>query len=154
MTKAEIKAIIASKIEGLGSAIDSASVLPTILNGIIDLFTQADWNEEDTESLGFILNKPSIPTAADMLAALTLTGDTDSITSASDLTAAECATALGLASADELEALMAGQYLRYAYGTDGTNILGVDSADGSSLSLGNGAVTVTVADDTWNVVVA
>ena len=36
MTKEEIKAIIAQKIEGQGTNLDAASVLPTILNWIID----------------------------------------------------------------------------------------------------------------------
>lgn len=36
MTKEEIKAMIASKIEGQGTNLDAASVLPTILNWIID----------------------------------------------------------------------------------------------------------------------
>lgn len=37
MTKEEVKALIKAKIEGQGSAIDAASVLPAILNGILDL---------------------------------------------------------------------------------------------------------------------
>ena len=37
MTKDEIKALIASKIAGQGTNIDAASVLPAILDGIIDL---------------------------------------------------------------------------------------------------------------------
>ena len=36
MTKEEIKALVAAKIAGQGSAIDSASVLPTILDAIVD----------------------------------------------------------------------------------------------------------------------
>lgn len=36
MTKEEIKQLIANKIAGQGSAIDAASVLPDILNGILD----------------------------------------------------------------------------------------------------------------------
>lgn len=36
MTTEEIKQLIAEKIAGQGSAVDSASVLPTILNAIID----------------------------------------------------------------------------------------------------------------------
>lgn len=36
MTKDEIKQLITEKIAGQGSAIDAASVLPAILNGIID----------------------------------------------------------------------------------------------------------------------
>lgn len=37
MTKDEIKALIASKLAGQGTNIDAASVLPAILEGIIDL---------------------------------------------------------------------------------------------------------------------
>lgn len=37
MTKDEIKALIAAKIAGQGTNIDAASVLPSILEGIIDL---------------------------------------------------------------------------------------------------------------------
>lgn len=36
MTKEEIKALIASKIEGQGSAVDAGSALPQILNEIVD----------------------------------------------------------------------------------------------------------------------
>lgn len=36
MTKDEIKALVAAKIAGQGSAIDAASVLPTILDAIVD----------------------------------------------------------------------------------------------------------------------
>lgn len=36
MTKDELKALIAAKIQGQGTAVDAASALPTILNGIID----------------------------------------------------------------------------------------------------------------------
>lgn len=37
MNKDEIKSLIAAKIAGQGTAVDAGSVLPTILNGIIDL---------------------------------------------------------------------------------------------------------------------
>lgn len=40
MTKEEIKALVAAKIAGQGSAIDAASVLPDILNGIIDIIPE------------------------------------------------------------------------------------------------------------------
>lgn len=41
MTPEEIKALIKAKIEGQGTAIDAASVLPSILNEIIDLASQS-----------------------------------------------------------------------------------------------------------------
>ena len=37
MTKEEIKAIVAAKIAGQGSAIDAASVLPTVIDALCDL---------------------------------------------------------------------------------------------------------------------
>lgn len=40
MTKEEVKALIKAKIEGQGTAIDASSVLPAILNGIMDLIDE------------------------------------------------------------------------------------------------------------------
>lgn len=40
MSKEEIKALVAAKIAGQGSAIDAASVLPTILNAIVDVIPE------------------------------------------------------------------------------------------------------------------
>lgn len=40
MTKEEIKALIDAKIAGQGSAVDTGSALPQILNGILELATQ------------------------------------------------------------------------------------------------------------------
>jgi hypothetical protein len=37
MTKEELKALIKAKIEGQGTNVDAGSVLPAILNGILDL---------------------------------------------------------------------------------------------------------------------
>ena len=61
MTKDEIKALVAAKIAGQGSAIDAASVLPTILDGIVDTMQDitpatltvkihsSKWNDDDSE---------------------------------------------------------------------------------------------------------
>lgn len=40
MSKEEIKALVAAKIAGQGSAVDAASVLPTILNAIVDVIPE------------------------------------------------------------------------------------------------------------------
>lgn len=63
MTKEQILAEIAAKIDGQGSAIDAGSALPGILRGILDLIpaeqVNSDWNA--TEGVAAILNKPTIP---------------------------------------------------------------------------------------------
>lgn len=41
MTKEEVKALIKAKIEGQGTNVDAGSVLPAILNGILDLIDGA-----------------------------------------------------------------------------------------------------------------
>ena len=53
MTKEEIKALVAAKIAGQGSAIDSASVLPTILNAIVDAIPE----DKDDPEIALFLNK-------------------------------------------------------------------------------------------------
>lgn len=63
MTKQQILAEIAAKIDGQGSAIDAGSALPGILRGILDLIpaeqVNSDWDA--TEGVAEILNKPTIP---------------------------------------------------------------------------------------------
>lgn len=46
MTKDEIKALVAAKIAGQGSAIDAASVLPTILDAIVDAIPEGGGGNE------------------------------------------------------------------------------------------------------------
>lgn len=57
MTKDEIKALVAAKIAGQGSAIDAASVLPAILNGIIDAIPTVEAIGEKITSLGTITSE-------------------------------------------------------------------------------------------------
>lgn len=52
MTKDEIKAIVAEKIAGHGSAIDAASVLPTILDAIIDIIPSGGSSQQITMIFG------------------------------------------------------------------------------------------------------
>lgn len=54
MTKEEIKALVASKIEGQGTNLDAASVLPTILNWIIDNMGGAEIPAATEETIGGI----------------------------------------------------------------------------------------------------
>lgn len=54
MTKEEIKAMIAQKIEGQGTNLDAASVLPTILNWIIDNMGGAEIPAATKETIGGI----------------------------------------------------------------------------------------------------
>lgn len=52
MTKEEIKALVAAKIAGQGSAIDSASVLPTILDAIIDIIPSGGYSKQIVMNIG------------------------------------------------------------------------------------------------------
>lgn len=47
MTKEEVKALIKAKIEGQGTNVDAGSVLPAILNGIIDLIEEGGGGTSD-----------------------------------------------------------------------------------------------------------
>ena len=87
------------------------------------------------------------------LVPFTLESSKSSFTDASDLTKSAAATALGI-SGDELDALMAGGYTRFAYGTNHAKILAVDSADGANLSMGAGYLKVTLATNKYAIDVA
>lgn len=69
MTKEQILAEIAAKIDGQGSAIDAGSALPGILRGILDIIpaeqVNSDWNA--TEGPAEILNKPNIPSGIEYM---------------------------------------------------------------------------------------
>lgn len=98
MTKNEIKALISAKLAGQGTNIDAASVLPSILDGIIDL-----------------IDEPISPAEA---AAATTLEITVPDASASDKTAEEMAGLLGI-TVDQLKDLIAGNYLRFKYDSSG-----------------------------------
>lgn len=101
MTKEEIKALVAAKIAGQGSAIDSASVLPDILNGIVDL----------------IPAEPApAPTPGEMLSALTLNSSVNFVIGkVENKSGAEMASALGFQSETDLYNLFSGNYIRVAF---------------------------------------
>lgn len=158
MTKSEIKTAIDKNIKGQFNQIDISGKLADILTDTVDNIPEAqiqsDWNQADNTKADYIKNKPSIPTvptAAQTLASLTLTSSATSFTDASDLSKADAATALGITEA-ELDALMAGSYLRLVYNTD--KVLGVDAADGANLSLGAAYLKVTLAEDKYAIDVA
>lgn len=87
------------------------------------------------------------------LVPFTLESSKSSFSDASDLTKTAAATALGI-TGDELDALMAGDYTRFAYGTNHAKILAVDSADGANLSMGAGYLKVTLATNKYAIDVA
>lgn len=95
MTKDEIKALVAAKIAGQGSAVDAASVLPDILNGILD----------------------SIKTEEELLDSLTLKSSKASV-GFSSKTASESAEIMGI-SLEDFNKFVNGDFLRIQY-TDRT----------------------------------
>jgi hypothetical protein len=67
MTKDEIKAIVAEKIAGQGSAIDAASVLPTILDAIIDIIPSGGGRSEQISmNLGDLFENKTAEEAAEI----------------------------------------------------------------------------------------
>ena len=157
MTKSQIKTAIDNNIKGQFNQIDISGKLADILTDTVDNIpeaqVQSDWNQVDDTKVDFIKNKPTIPTAAGVLASLTLESSATSFSDASDLAKADAATALGI-TGDELDALMSGEYMRFAYGTNHAKILAVDSADGASLSMGAGYLKVTYATEKYAIDVA
>lgn len=99
MTKEEIKQLIADKIAGKGSAIDAASVLPDILNGILD----------------------SIQTEEELLDSLTLKSSKASV-GFGGKTASEAAEIMGI-SLEDFNKFVNGDFLRIQY-TDYTLYVG------------------------------
>lgn len=96
MTKDEIKALIDKKIKGQGTNIDGASVLPTILDAIIDL----------------------IPSQTDILEALfvntNLTAEELVANADTGLSKEATCEALGISN-DDLDSLLTGGIVRFIY---------------------------------------
>jgi len=90
MTKDEIKQLIAEKIAGQGSAIDAASVLPTILDAILDLPAP----EPDPQAIS---------------SALTIRFSPNIVGTATDVPKDQMCQILGISN-DELDKLFAGAY--------------------------------------------
>lgn len=98
MTKEEIAALVAAKIEGQGTAVDAGSALPAILYGILGLIVP--------------------PTPEETFAQLSVATDLEpaAIIAASNtgLTKAQACQVLGI-SVGDLDAIMAGRILRFVY---------------------------------------
>lgn len=130
MTKEEIVALIATKIEGQGTNIDAGSVLPVILNGIIDLIPAS----------------PTPPTPAETMALLSVTSQSTQAElisgSGTGLTKGAACEALGITSAD-LDKLLEGNAVRFAY--SGGSIA-VGSIAGNTVNLGDAAAfSITIS---------
>lgn len=147
MNVAQLRQIVKRHIEGQGTAVDTASVLPIILLGVLDALSTNDFSADFSDDFAL---KSGIRISRGVLATLTLKSSADSITTASDLTKDEAAEALGI-TADDLDALLEGAFLRFKYGS---SLLGVDELDESGVSMGAGLITVAVSDDTYSITVA
>lgn len=78
MTPQEILALIQTHIEGQGNQVDSGSVLPAILRGILEIAqggenVQSNWAETDNTSPQYIQNKPILDTIVEAITGETLT---------------------------------------------------------------------------------
>ena len=89
----ELKALVAARIAGQGSAIDIGNALPTLFNEILDALgavpaaqIQSDWNQADNTKVDFIKNKPTIPAAPLVVDGLTFATGEVTVTS-EDMTA-------------------------------------------------------------------
>jgi hypothetical protein len=147
MNIAQLRKIVKQHIEGQGTAVDTASVLPIILLGVLDALSTNDFSADFSDDFAL---KSGIRISRGVLATLTLKSSADTITTASDLTKAEAAEALGV-TIDDLDALLDGSFLRFKYGS---SLLGVDELDETGVSLGAGLITVAVSDDTYSITVA
>lgn len=102
MNKQEILALIDAKIKGQGTAVDAGSVLPDILNGIIDLIptVQPLTRKEVFDLVSVKTNK----TDSEIVAAAGV-----------GLSKGAACQALGISTSD-LDAIMAGEIVRFVYG--------------------------------------
>ena len=146
MTKQEITNLINETLTGQGSMVDIASKLPKILMALVDIIPNdaPDFNNDFNNDFQGVMDR------AQALAILTVKSSAEAFEDASDLSKDDAAKALGI-TADELDDLMAGGFVRFAYGENHANILGIDSADGTILSMGGGFLQVTLADDKYSI---
>ena len=145
MTKDEIKALIAAKIAGQGTNVDAGSVLPTILNGIIDLLPDAP-----------------APTPQDIFDSLTVrtqkTFDDLAGTSLRGTSKTQVCSILGISTSD-LDNMMAGKIFRFIM-ADGSVPVGglIDTSIESSTGFGdnyNGPIAGSIqhhkVEDVWDI---
>lgn len=130
MTKDEIKALIASKVAGQGTNIDAASVLPSILEGIIDLIPTLPEPYELPVATDEVLGGVKIgenlsiteegvlsaaPTPEYIRDAITLRSSVQMpMTNHESLDAGEMAEVLGITTS-QLQALFGGEYICIAF---------------------------------------
>ena len=149
MTKQEIIQLINTTLTGQGSQVDIMSKLPEILYALIDIIPAKapDFSNDYNNDFQGVMDR------AQALAILTVKSSAESFEDASDLDKDDAAEALGI-TADELDDLMAGNFVRFAYGENNAYILGIDAADGSYVSLGGGYLQVSITEDKYAIDVA
>lgn len=148
-TKQDVIDLIDSALAGQGSMVDLANKLPEILKALLSIIPDdaPDFNNDFNNDFQGVMDR------AQALELLTVKSSAESFSDASDLDKEDAAAALGI-TADELDTLMIGGYVRMAYGENNTKILGIDAADGTTLSMGGAYLTVTYADDKYAIDVA
>lgn len=148
-TKQDVFDLIDSAIAGQGSMVDLAAKLPEILKALLSIIPDdaPDFSNDFNNDFQGVMDR------AQALELLTVKSSAESFSDASDLDKDDAAEALGI-TADELDDLMSGNYVRFAYGENHSSILGIDSADGANLSMGGGYLIVTLADDKYAIDVA
>lgn len=149
MTKQEITNLINETLTGQGSMVDIASKLPEILKALLSIIPDdaPDFNNDFNNDFQGVMDR------AQALAILTVKSSAESFEDVSDLNKDDAAEALGI-TADELDDLMAGGFVRFAYGENYSEILGIDVANGIYLSMGGGLVQVSLADEKYAIDVA
>ena len=146
MTKQEIIQLINTTLTGQGSQVDIMSKLPEILYALIDIIPAKapDFSNDYNNDFQGVMDR------AQALAILTVKSSAESFEDASDLDKDEAAEALGI-TADELDDLMTGGYMRFAYGENHSVVLGLDVADGNFVSLCRGFLQITLADEKYSI---
>ena len=125
MTIEELKKVLAKKVNGQGSAVDVGGGVAVILGELIERITPAN-----------IIGELKITIS-------------DEVASASDLTKAACAEALGITE-DELDALFNGEYLQAEINGFNYTI----QVGGTSVSVGVDEITVTENEGVYTIVVS
>lgn len=125
MTIEELKKVLAKKVNGQGSAVDVGGGVAVILGELIERITPAN-----------IIGELKITIS-------------DDVASASDLTKAACAEALGITE-DELDALFNGEYLQAEINGFNYTI----QVGGTSVSVGVDEITVTENEGVYTIVVS
>lgn len=114
---------------------------------------QSDWAGFEGKLVEVLYNMADEFPAPQILAALTVNSSATSFTDAEGLTEEEVCTALGITS-EQLAALFAGSFLRFAYGTNGASILSVAFVSSNLVMLGaaeTAEVGIAKINDTYSI---